>query len=146
MGKGGHQAARKVLQAVAPPHPVIIGQDAEAELIELLDYVRAQSPRNANLVAARIDKEVIRIARNPEADAADLELPELPGGAVARKSTVSGYTVRYLYPFVVQAKRHVLVVSIRRGNRKALEDQAYLLRWLEERARPAPGPPSVRRR
>ncbi len=139
MGKGGRQAARKVPQAIArAPHPVIIGQDAEAELIELLDYVQAQSPRNANLVAARIDKAVGRIARNPEAHAADLEVADLPGGAVARKSVVSGYIVRYLYPFVVQGKRHVLIVSIRRGNRKALEDQAYLLRWLEERARHGP--------
>lgn len=139
MGKGGRQAAREVPQAIAlAPHPIIIGQDAEAELVALLDYVQAQSPRNANLVAGRIDKEVGRIARNPEAHAADLELPDLPGGAVARKSSVSGYTVRYLYPFVVRGKPHVLIVSIRRGNRKALEDQAYLLRWLEERARRAP--------
>ncbi len=139
MGKGGRQAARKVPQAIAPArHPVIIGQDAEAELIELLDYVQTQSPRNANLVAARIDKEVGRIARNPEAHAADREVPDLPGGAVARKTTVSGYTVRYLYPFVAQGKPHVLIVSIRRGTRKALEDQVYLLRWLEERARHVP--------
>ncbi len=139
MGTGGREAARKVRQAIAPaPHPVIIGRDAEAELVKLLDYVQTQSPRNANLVASRIDKEVGRIARNPEAHAADLDVPDLPAGAVARRGTVSGYTIRYLYPFVLRGTRHVLIVSIRRGNRKALEDQAYLLRWLEERARHVP--------
>ncbi len=49
---------------------------------------------------------------------------------------MSGYTVRWVYPFVV-GEPSVLVVSIRRGSRKALEDPVYLLRWLEERAHPA---------
>jgi len=59
----------------------------------------------------------------------------MPAGAVARKATVNGYTIRWVYPFVVEGESSVLVVSIRRGTRKALEDAAYLLRWLA-RARP----------
>lgn len=139
MGKGGRHAARPVPKAVAPtPRPVIIGQDAEAELIELLDYVQAQSPRNANLVAVRIDKEVERIAANPEVRAAEPDVPGLLAGAVARRTTVSGYTIRYTYPFMVEGEAGVLVVSIRRGNRAALNDPEYLLRWLEERTRRVP--------
>lgn len=117
---------------------MIIGQQAEAELLELLDYVQAQSPRNANLVAVRIDREVERIAANPEARAADPDVQSLLAGAVARRTTVSGYTIRYVYPFVVDGEASVLVVSIRRGNRAALDDPEYLLRWLEERTRRVP--------
>jgi plasmid stabilization system protein ParE len=115
------------------PRPVIIGQDAEAELIELLDYVHAQSPRNANRVAERIDNAIQRIAANPEARAVEHTVPGLPAGAVARRTTVSGYTIRYIYPFMVDRAASVLVVSIRRGNREALNDPDYVLRWLEER-------------
>lgn len=117
---------------------MILGQHAKAELLELLDYVQAQSPRNANLVAERIIKAVERIARDPETRAPERDVPGLPAGAVARKATVSGYTIRWLYPFEVEGEPSVLVVSIRRGSRKALEDPAYLLRWLEERARHEP--------
>ena len=117
---------------------MILGRHARAELFELLDYVQAQSPRNANLVAERISKEVQRIAREPETRAPEPDVPGLPAGAVARRATVSGYTIRWVYPFVVDGEPNVLVVSIRRGRRKALEDPAYLLRWLEERARHNP--------
>jgi len=113
---------------------VIIGRHAEAELFELLDYVQAQSPRNASLVAERIAKEVERIARHPEVRAPEPDVPGLPAGAIGRRATVSGYTIRWVYPFVVDGEPNVLVVSIRRGSRKALDDPAYLLRWLEEAA------------
>ena len=117
---------------------MIIGRHATDELIELLDYVHAQSPRNAHIVAERISKELERIARNPETRAPELDVPGLPEGPVARKATVSGYTIRWVYPFVIDKEPSVLVVSIRRGSRKALNDPAYLLRWLEERARREP--------
>lgn len=61
--------------------------------------------------------------------------PDVPDGCVAHKTTVMGYTIRYLYPCKIGRRSHVLVVSIRRGTRKALEDPGYLMRWLEERAR-----------
>ena len=117
---------------------MIIGRHAEAELFELLDYVQAQSPRSAYLVAERITTQLERIARAPEARAPEPDAPSLPAGAVARKATVSGYTIRWVYPFMVDGEPNVLVVSIRRGSRKALEDPEYLLRWLEERARQGP--------
>lgn len=139
MGTGGRHAPREVPKAVAPlPRPVIIGQAAETELIELLDHVHAQSRRNANLVAERIDRAVERIAANPEAQPIDPDIPVLSADAVARRTTVSGYTIRYLYPVVLEGQPSVLVVSIRRGNREALNDPEYLLRWLEERARHIP--------
>lgn len=139
MGKSRRNVAHQVPQALgATSRPVILGQHARAELFELLDYVQAQSPRNANLVVERIIKEVERIARDPETRAPEPDVPGLPAGAVARKATVSGYTIRWVYPFVVDGEPNVLVVSIRRGSRKALEDPAYLLRWLEERARHKP--------
>lgn len=135
MGKSRRNAAHQVPQALrATPRAVILGKRAEAELFELLDYVQAQSPRNAHLVAERIAKAVERIARSPETRAQESDVPGLPLGAAARRATVSGYTIRWVYPFVVDGEPNVLVVSIRRGTRKALEDPAYLLRWLEERA------------
>jgi plasmid stabilization system protein ParE len=139
VGKSRRNIAHKVPEALgATPRPVILGQHAETELLELLDYVQAQSPRNANLVAERISREIERIARDPETRAPEPDLPGLPAGAIARRATVSGYTIRWVYPFVVDGEPSVLVVSIRRGSRKALEDPAYLLRWLEERARHEP--------
>jgi len=123
------------------PRPVIIGQDAKTELIELLDYVHVQRSRNANLVAERIGRAVERIAAIPEARPVDPDIPVLSADAVARRTTVSGYTIRYTYPFVVDGEASVLVVSIRRDNREALNDPEYLLRWLEERTRRVPAPP-----
>lgn len=71
----------------------------------------------------------------PLARPVDEDAPDVPDGSVAHKTTVMRYTIRYLYPFRVGRRTHVLVVSIRRGTRKALEDPDYLMRWLEERAR-----------
>lgn len=71
----------------------------------------------------------------PLARPVDEDAPDVPDGSVAHRTTVTGYTIRSLYPFKVGRRSHLLVVSIRRGARKALEDPEYLLRWLEERAR-----------
>ena len=139
MGGRGRHAAGKVSKAVAPtPRPVIIGREAETELTELLDYVQTQSSRNANLVAERIAVAVERIATNPDAAAVDLDISGLSAGAVAHRMTVSGYTIRYVYPVAIDGEPTVLIVSTRRSNREALNDPAYLLRWLEERARARP--------
>ena len=123
MGKGRRKTARQVSEALAAtPGPVIIGRHAEAELF----------------VAEPITKQLERIARAPTTRAPEPHVPGLPAGAVARKATVSGHTIRWVYPFIVDGEPNVLVVSIRRGSRKALEDPEYLLRWLEERARQRP--------
>lgn len=47
---------------------------------------------------------------------------------------MSGYTIRYIYPFMLGGRARVLIVSIQRGVR-VLEKPEYLLRWLEERAK-----------
>jgi len=117
---------------------VIIGHDAEKELTELLDYVQTQSSRNANLVSERIAVAVERLARNPDAATVDPDSSGLPADAVAHRTRVSGYTIRYVYPVAIEGEPTVLIVSIRRSNREALNDPAYLLRWLEERARARP--------
>lgn len=139
MGTGSGDAARQVPKAVTrSPRPVIIGHDAKNELIELIDHIHAQSPRNAHLVAERISKVILRIAADPLAWPIDPDAPMLSAEYAARRTTVSGYTIRYLYPVVIDGRSSVLVVSVRRGNREALSDPAYVLRWLEERARRAP--------
>lgn len=139
MGSRRSNAAGSVSKAVAPtPRPVIIGHDAEKELTELLDYVQTQSSRNANLVSERIAVAVERLARNPDAATVDPDSSGLPADAVAHRTRVSGYTIRYVYPVAIEGEPTVLIVSIRRSNREALNDPAYLLRWLEERARARP--------
>ena len=117
---------------------MIIGHHAETELTELLDYVQTQSSRNANLVAERIAVAVERIAANPDAATVDPDISGLSAGAVAHRTTASGYTIRYVSPVAIEGEPTVLVVSIRRSDREALNDPAYLLRWLEERARARP--------
>lgn len=135
MGRGGRDAEGPLSREVVPEP--IIGDAAIAELVEILDYIAKDSPRNAQKVSARITREIGQLARTPEGRPVDEEAPDIPDGATARKVTVSGYSVRYLYPLSVEGEPCVLVVSIRRGNRKALEDPAYLMRWIEERAKRA---------
>ena len=133
MGRGGRDAQGPLSREVVPEP--IIGDDAVAELVEILDSIATSSPKNAQKVSARIAREIAQLARRPEGSPVEEEAPDLPGGAAARTVSVSGYTIRYLYPFSVEGEPRVLVVSIRRGNRTALEDPVYLMRWLEERAK-----------
>lgn len=85
-------------------------------------------------MAERIIREVDRIGRAPQIRPEDPDAPSLPGDARARRVTVSGYTIRYIYPFMLGGRARVLIVSIQRGVR-VLEKPEYLLRWLEERAK-----------
>lgn len=135
---GGHrrEASRAVPREVGARVPALLGQDAEAELFELLDYVQRQSPRNAKLIADRISGKIDRIRQHPRlVGHLDPDAPMMPGGAEARMANVSGYTIRYVYPFKVEGGSCTLVVSIRRGVRAALAKPEYVLRWLEERTR-----------
>lgn len=86
-------------------------------------------------MADRIAAAVERVARHPQSSPVDAEAPDIPDGSTAHKFTVSGYAIRYVYPFTFEGEACAGVVSIRRGNRKALEDPLYLMRWLEERAK-----------
>lgn len=121
----------------APVDPsALIGDDALADLIELLDHIAAESPATARMVSERIISEAERIARSPLLRPVDADAPGIPAGLTARKVTVSGFTIRYVHPFEVRGRLRVLIVSIQRGVRM-LDRPEYLLRLLEERAKRA---------
>ncbi len=139
MARGRREAAGTLSGPVTPSGEPVIGEDAEAELIEILDHIATDSPKNARLVADRISRAIGRIGRSPRAAGhVDEGARRVPGGAVARRTTVSGYTIRYVFPFPVEGGACALIVSIRRGHRAALDDPAYVLRWMEERAKRSP--------
>lgn len=132
MGRGRRDAEGSLPRSVDPP--AIIGEDAIADLIELLDHIASQSPATARKVAGRIISEVERVARSPRIRPVDADAPDIPAGLTARKVTVSGFTIRFVHPLVVRGRARVLIVSIQRGVRM-LDKPEYVLRLLEERAR-----------
>lgn len=139
MARGRRQPPGALPGPVGPPGEPILGDDAEAELIELLDYIARDSPKNARLVLDRVSRAIERIGRAPRgAGHVDDDAPEVPRGSVALKTTASGYTIRYVFPFQVEGEACALIVSIRRGSRAALDDPGYVLRWMEERAKRGP--------
>ena len=131
MGRGRRDPEESLPGAVDAP--AIIGDDAVADLIELLDHIASQSPATARKVAERIISEVERVARSPQLRPIDADAPGIPPGLTARKVTVSGFTIRFVHPLVVRGRPRVLIVSIQRGVRM-LDKLEYLLRLLEERA------------
>ena len=87
-------------------------------------------------MSERIIEQIERIRQHPQsAGHPDHDAPDVPHGATARMTTVSGYMIRYIYPFHVDDRAYSLVVSIRRGIRAALDKPEYVLRWMEERAK-----------
>lgn len=132
MGRGRGDPEGSLPGPVDPP--AIIGDDAIADLIELLDHIASQSPATARKVAGRIISEVERVARSPRLRPIDADAPGIPAGLTARKVTVSGFTIRFVHPFVVRGSPRVLIVSIQRGVRM-LDRPEYLMRLLEERAK-----------
>lgn len=139
MERSRRKAARALSGPVRRTRGPVIGAIAETELFEILDYIAKDSPKNAKLVADRIAKAVVRIGRSPHAAGhIDEDVSGVPGGSVARKTAISGYTIRYVFPFVEEGETCALILSIRRGVRKALDDPAYVLRWMEERAKREP--------
>lgn len=134
MGRGRRAPEEPVPGSVA--FPAIIGDDAVSDLLELLDYIATESPATAQKVSERITAEVDRIARKPHLRKIDDDAPDVPDGLTAHKVTVSGFTIRYVHPFEFGGRPRVLIVSIQRGVRM-LDKPEYLLRLLEERARPS---------
>ncbi len=132
MGRGRRDPEGPVWEPIGLP--AIIGDDAVADLLELLDHIAAQSPATARKVSERIISQVERIARSPQLRPIDRDAPDVPAGLTARKVTVSGFTIRYLHPFLLDGRPRVLIVSIQRGVRM-LDKPEYVLRLLEERAR-----------
>jgi plasmid stabilization system protein ParE len=137
VGRGHREAPRPVSRPLTHPPQPIIGANAEAELFELLDYIQRDSPGRARQVAERIIAKIERIRTAPRsAGRLDPDAPPMPEGREARVAAVSGYTIRYVYPVAVpvavKGDGRVLIVSVRRGVRAALDQPAYVLRWLEE--------------
>lgn len=132
MGRGRRDAEGSLPRSVDTP--AIIGEDAIADLIELLDHIASQSPATARKVAGRIISEVERVARSPRLRPIDADAPGIPAGLTARRVTVSGFTIRFVHPLVLRGRPRVLIISIQRGVRM-LDKPEYLLRLLEERAR-----------
>lgn len=57
-------------------------------------------------------------------------------GATARKLSVTGYVIRYLYPVPGSSRLPiVLILSIRQGARLPVGDAEFLRRYAEEEAR-----------
>lgn len=143
MGRGSRRSpSGDVPGGVAPQsaYPVVIADEAMAELVDLLTYISTDSPKNAASMRAAIEKRLDRLRRFPKTGHADPNAPLVPRGTGAYIVTVKHVSIYYLFP-LRSADRHVVyVVTIRRGARLPLEEPGYLARWMEELARLAPPP------
>ena len=141
MGRGRSRSpARDVPGDVDRPrrYQVIVDDDAMVELVELLTYIKKESPKNAGSVRAAVKARLDRLARFPKTGHADPNAPVVPPGAAAFVTTVKKISLHYLFPLLVRDRDVVYVITIRRGSRMPLEEPEYLLRWMEELARMAP--------
>jgi len=107
---------------------------ALAELEEAVEHIERESPRNARSVASAILERVELIRRYPRSAAPDPTAPRTTDGAELRRSTVSGFVIRYAFPVRRREREVVRILSIRRAGRLPLEQGDYVLRLLEEAA------------
>jgi plasmid stabilization system protein ParE len=121
-----------------PTHRIVIADEAMDELIELLTYISADSPKNAGAVRAAVARRLDRLARFPQTGRLDRNAPLVPRGAAARITTAKGVSIYYLFPMRRNGGEIVYVVAMRRGSRLPLEDPQYLVRWMEELGKLAP--------
>lgn len=121
-----------------PPFDVVLDDDALAELVELLTYIKQQSPKNAGAVRAAVDARLARLRRFPETGHADPNVPLVPPGAAAFITTVKRIALYYLFPLRVRDREVVYVITIRRGSRLPLDEPEYLRRWMEQLAEMTP--------
>lgn len=143
MGRGDRRsAAGDVPGDVETPrrYPVVIANEAMAELVDFLTYVSKDSPKNAASVRVAVEKRLDRLRRFPMTGRADQNAPLVPAGAGAYITTVKGVSLYYLFPLRWKEREIVYVVTIRRGSRMPLEDPEYLTRWMAELAKLAPPP------
>jgi len=119
---------------------VVIAEEAMAELVELLTYIRKDSPKNAASVRAAVEKRLDRLRRFPMTGHADAKPPRVPPDADAYIVTVKNVSLYYLFPLRWRGRKIVYVVTTRRGSRMPLEEPEYLARWMAELARLAPPP------
>ena len=141
MGRGSRRApAGDVPGNVAQSreYPVVIADEAMAELVELLTYVRKDSPKNAASVRAAVEKRLDRLRGFPRTGHADPNAPLVPPGADAYIVTIKNVSLHCLFPLRWKDREIVYVVTIRRGSRMPLEEPEYLDRWMAELAKLAP--------
>lgn len=126
----------------SPRYEVVL--EAEDEFVEIGQYIRKDSPKNADDVLKAILKRRDALGSNPGIGHADPSAPLVPPGASAFITVVKKIAIYYLYPLTRRGREIVYVLSIRRGARMPLEEPEYARRWLEELARIAPteGAPS----
>ena len=142
MGRGNRRSAADDVPGVDPvrEYEVVLADEAMAELIELLTYIKTESPKNAGSVRAAVTKRLDRLRRFPRTGHADPNAPLVPHGAEAFIVTVKGVSIYYLFPLRWKDREIVYVVTIRRGSRLPLDQPEYLARWMEEIAKLAPPP------
>ena len=139
MGRGSRRSPSSDVPGVASAraHPVVLANEALAELIDLLTYISTDSPKNAASMRAAIEKRLDRLRHFPKTGRRDPDAPLVPRGAEARVATVKSVSIHYLFPLRSGGRDIVYVVTIRRGSRMPLEEPEYLVRWMEELARVA---------
>lgn len=123
--------------STSPRYEVVLATEAEDELVELIRYIRKDSPKNAADVLSAILKRRDALRSTPRMGHADPSAPLVPEGASALLTTVQGIGIYYLFPMDRGAREIVYAVSIRRGSRMPLDDPEYARRWLEELAKVA---------
>ena len=143
MGRGNRRSAPGDVPGDLDPardYQVVVADEALAEFIELLTYIKTESPKNAGSVRAAVEKRLDRLRRFPRTGHADANAPLVPPDAEAFIATVKNVSIYYLCPLRWKDREIVYVVSIRRGSRMPLEDPQYLARWMQELAKLAPPP------
>lgn len=142
MGRGDRppRSGSHLRNAVAkrPRYEVVLTTEAEDELVEIVRYIRKDSPKNAVDVLAAIHKRRDALRSNPRLGHADLNAPLVPDGASARVTTIRKIAIYYLFPLKRGDREIVYVVSVRRGSRMPLEQGDYARRWLEEASKVPP--------
>lgn len=134
MGRGDRPASEgQVLRNVDPSYEVAVVDEALAELDELIEYIKKDSPKNARSVYDAIATRLSALRTGPELHGRIDDLAQsAPPGSTARTSTVKNIAIYYAFPVAHGAQQIVLVLSIRRGQRLPLEAGEYTRRWLEE--------------
>ncbi len=135
MGRGSRRSsAGHVPGGVARRYDVVVDDDALAELVEILTYIKKQSPKNAGAVRAAAADRLVRLRPFPRTGHADPNAPSVPPGAGAFITTVKRIAIYYLFPVRVRDRDVVYVIAVRRGSRLPLEEVAFLRRWMEQLA------------
>lgn len=116
-------------------HHAVLSEPASRDLAELIAYVQRDSPENAARVVEAVAKAIERLRRYPRSGPLDQGAPALPQPTEVRRVTVSGFVVRYAFPFRWAGDPEVVyIASVRRAGRAPEKDTEFLRRFLQEAA------------